>query len=192
MAVGLISRLHTHRRWVNQRLLESAQRLSEEQRRQEFSIGQGSIWKTLMHLYAAEYVWLEALLGDTAPVLPGDLPGALPGNQQGEGGIQSLEELREKWGELEQRWIAYLQGLNEADLAQVVRKQSTSSGKGQVHQTRRSDVLMHVCLHAQYTTAQLINMLRQAGAESLPDSMLITLARQEMAQENQISSGEVD
>ncbi|MEQ8851778.1 DinB family protein [Gimesia sp.] len=105
----------------------------------------------------------------------------MPGNQRGEGGIHSLEELKERWGELEQRWIAYLQGLNEADLAQVVRKQSTSSGKGQVHQTRRSDVLMHVCLHAQYTTAQLINMLRQAGAESLPDSMLITLARQEMA-----------
>ena len=192
MAVGLISRLHAHRRWVNQRLLESVQPLSEEQRRQEFSIGQGSIWKTLLHLYAAEYVWLEALLGDMAPVLPGDLPGELPGNQRGEGGIQSLEELREKWTQQEQRWIAYLQELSEAELEEVVCKVSTSSGKGQVHQTRRSDVLMHVCLHAQYTTAQLINMLRQAGAKSLPDSMLITLARQEMAQENLASPGEVD
>lgn len=183
MTVRLISRLHAHRRWVNQRLLESVQMLSETQRQQEFSIGQGSIWRSLMHLYAAEYVWLEALLGNPAPVLPGDLPGALPGNQRGTGGIRSLEELTEQWAQLEQRWIAYLETLTEPDLDELVSKQSTSSGKGQVHRTRCADVLLHVCLHAQYTTAQLVNMLRQAGVENLPDAMLITLARREAALE---------
>lgn len=185
MTVQLISRMHAHRRWVNQRLLESVQMLSEEQRTREFSIGQGSIWRSLMHLYAAEYVWLEALLGNTAPVLPGDLPGALPGNQRGTGGIQSLKELREKWGRQEQRWIDYLAELTEANLDELVSKQSTSSGQGRVHRTRRSDVLLHVCLHAQYTTAQLVNMLRQAGARNLPDTMLISLARSEMTPETE-------
>jgi len=180
MSVGLISRLHEHRRWVNERLLESVQTLSEEQRRAEFSIGQGSIWKSLLHLYAAEYVWLEALQGETAPVLPGDLPDALPGNQRGTGGVESLSDLREKWAVLEQRWITYLEGLTESALNEIVSKQSTSSGKGRVHRTKRADVLMHVCLHAQYTTAQVVNMMRQAGAHSLPDTMLITLARNEM------------
>ncbi|QDU49055.1 DinB family protein [Gimesia panareensis] len=190
MTVNFITRLHEHRRWVNQGLLESVQMLSEAQRRREFPIGQGSIWKSLLHLYAAEYVWLEALLGNTAPVLPGDLPGELPGNQRGEGGVGSLEELSEKWSHLEQRWIDYLEGLTESDLVEIVSKQSTSSGKGRVHRTRRSDVLMHVCLHAQYTTAQLINMLRQAGVQNLPDSMLITLARQETAREAEFQPDE--
>jgi uncharacterized damage-inducible protein DinB len=43
-------------------------------------------------------------------------------------------------------------------------------------------VLLHVCTHAQYTTAQVVNMLRQVGATSLPDTMLITLARKQMAE----------
>jgi uncharacterized damage-inducible protein DinB len=47
--------------------------------------------------------------------------------------------------------------------------------------TSRGDVLLHVCTHAQYTTAQAVNMLRQVGVEKLPDTMLITLARQEIA-----------
>jgi uncharacterized damage-inducible protein DinB len=37
---------------------------------------------------------------------------------------------------------------------------------------------MHVCTHAHYTAAQVVNMLRQIGVE-LPETMLITLARKE-------------
>ncbi|WP_298869446.1 DinB family protein [uncultured Gimesia sp.] len=84
MSVSLISRLHEHRLWVNQTLLESARKLSESQRRQTFPMGQGSIWNSLLHFYTAEYVWIESLLGDEASEVPGDLPGELPGNQKGE------------------------------------------------------------------------------------------------------------
>lgn len=181
MAVRLITRLHEHRRWVNQALLGSAAALSEEQLHQRFSIGQGTVWNSLLHLYAAEYVWLEALLGNESPVLPGDLADALPGNQLGTGGIESLQELAKKWNEQEQRWIEYLEQLSPDTLDDLVGKRSTSSGKGRVHQTRREDILLHVCTHAQYTTAQVVNMLRQLGAEPLPATMLITLARTQMA-----------
>ncbi len=182
VSVKLISRLHEHRRWVNQSLIESVQMLSEAQRNQTFPIGQGSIWKSLLHLYAAEYVWLERLLGDESPVLPGDLPGELPGNQKGAGGILSFSELKQKWAKQEQRWIDYLERLTAESLEELVSKRSTSSGKGSVQRTKRGDVLLHVCTHAQYTTAQVVNMLRQVGATSLPDTMLITLARKQMAE----------
>jgi uncharacterized damage-inducible protein DinB len=178
-AVELLQRLHQHRAWVNGNLLTAAARLSDEQLRQPFLIGQGSVWKSLVHLYAAEYVWLKALLGDDDPLVPGDLPGKLPGNQQGEGGLTGLEELRQKWAELEQRWVAYLAALEPAALDELVYKRSTSSGAGRRFGTRRADVLLHVCTHAQYTTAQVVNMLRQLGVETFPDVMLISLARQE-------------
>src|SRR5262249_30664244 len=61
--IELLQRLHQHRAWVNGNLLTAAATLSHEQLRSEFQIGQGSVWKSLVHLYAAEYVWLEALLG---------------------------------------------------------------------------------------------------------------------------------
>src|SRR5690242_6547717 len=83
-AVELLQRLHQHRAWVNGNLLTAAANLTNEQLRSEFQIGQGSLWKSLLHLYAAEYVWLETLLGNEAFLVPGDLPGKLPGNQQGE------------------------------------------------------------------------------------------------------------
>jgi len=184
-ASDLIRRLHQHRMWVNHRLLESVQPLTEDQLRQPFAIGQGSVWRTLTHLLAAEYVWLEALLGNESPVMAGDVMGKLPGNQEGEGAIQSLTELISKWETLDERWNTYLDSLTDDDLDEMVFKTSTSSGLGKRHGTRRADVLLHVCTHAQYTTAQLTNMLRQLGISPLPDVMLISLAREEASQENQ-------
>jgi uncharacterized damage-inducible protein DinB len=69
-AADLIYRLHQHRMWVNHRLLEAVRPLTDDQLRQPFAIGQGSVWRTLTHLLAAEYVWLEALLGNASPANP--------------------------------------------------------------------------------------------------------------------------
>ncbi len=138
-----------------------------------------STWKSLLHLYAAEYVWLEALLGNEEAVAPGDVPGKIPGNQQGEGAIAGLDELRQKWSVLEQRWTAYLAAPQPAALDELVFRKSTIANVAKRFGSRRSDVLLHVCTHAQYTAAQVVNMLRQTGAEKFPDVMLIAMARQE-------------
>jgi uncharacterized damage-inducible protein DinB len=174
--VDLVIRLHQHRAWVNGHLLSAAARLSDEQLRSPYQIGQGSIWKSLVHLYAAEYVWLEALCGNEEFLVPGDVPGKLPGNQQGVGGITGLNDLRQKWSALEHRWSGYLASLTPASLEEVVYRKSSSLGR---LGTRRSDVLLHVCTHAHYTAAQVVNMLRQAGVDKLPETMLISLARHE-------------
>jgi uncharacterized damage-inducible protein DinB len=179
-AVDLIRRLHQHRTWVNEKLLASAARLDEAQLRTPYPIGQGSLWNTLLHLYAAEYVWLEALLGNDDPLTPGDLPGRLPGNQLGEGAVTTFGDLTRRWADLKGRWDAYLAALTPEALDEPVYKVSTSSGRGKRFGTRRADVLLHLCTHAQYTVAQAVNMLRQAGAGELPDVMLISLARQEV------------
>jgi uncharacterized damage-inducible protein DinB len=178
-SVDLIRRLHQHRAWVNKNLLSAAGGLNEEQLRREFPIGQGSIWNSLTHLYAAEYVWLESLLGSDDPLTPGDVRGKLPGNQLGEGAMRSLAELGENWGELARRWDEYLANLAPQSLDEPVCKVSTSFGAGQRFATRRSDVLLHICTHAQYTTAQVVNMLRHLGIETLPETMLISMARRE-------------
>lgn len=175
-AVDVIRRLHQHRQWVNHNLLQAATGLSPEQLQKPFAIGQGTVWKTLTHLFAAESVWLAALQGDETPVAPGDLPDALPGNQRGERPIASLNELKSRWAELDDRWKQYLEQLTDASLQQPVAKVSSLSGQRST--TRTLDILLHLCTHAQYTTAQLVNMLRQLGVEDLPPTMLIAMARQ--------------
>ena len=175
-SIQIIQRLHQHRAWVNGNLLTAAAGLDKEQLRQSFAIGQGSIWASLAHLYAAEYVWLEALNGNEAAVAPGDLPGKLPGNQLGEGALTGIEDLQQKWNVLEQKWINYLSTLTEKNLDEIVYRQSSFAGR---FGTRRVDVLLHVCTHAHYTVAQVINMLRQCGVQKFPDVMLAAMARQE-------------
>ena len=176
-ASDLVRRLHRHRMWVNHRLLEAVRPLGEEQLRRPLPIGQGSAWRTLTHLIAAESNWLEALRGNEVSLFPGDAPGKLPGNQEGDGAVASLDELTSMWRDLDRRWDEYLAGLTDGALDEIVFKVSTSSGLR--FGARRSDVLLHVCTHAQYTTAQLVNMLRQLGVDRLPDVMLISMARQE-------------
>jgi uncharacterized damage-inducible protein DinB len=174
-AVELVKRLHQHRAWVNANLLTAAATLNDEQLRSPYQIGQGSIWKSLAHMYAAEYVWLDALLGNEDSLVPGDVAGKLPGNQQGEGGITGVDDLRQKWSDLDKRWTTYLASLTQESLEDVVHRKSSSTG--QRFATRRADVLLHVSTHAHYTAAQVINMLRQAGVDKLPETMLISLAR---------------
>jgi uncharacterized damage-inducible protein DinB len=176
-AVDVFKRLYQHRAWVNDNLLTAAAQLRPEQLRAPFQIGQGSLWKSLVHMYAAEYVWLEVLLGNETGLAPGDLPGRFPGNQEGEGGITSLEDLRDRWSALERRWTAYLDSLTPDVLEDIVYRVSSAMGKR--FGNRRGDVLLHVCTHAHYTAAQTVNMLRHSGVENLPQTMLIALARQE-------------
>jgi uncharacterized damage-inducible protein DinB len=175
-AVDLVRRLHQHRGWVNRQLLDAAGSLSDEQLRRSFPIGQGSIWKSLLHLWAAEYVWLDALLGKEQSLAPGDVAGKLPGNQEGEAAMSELAVLETKWNQLDARWQQYLQQLTSDGLDDVVYKHRSSGGR---YAFRRADILLHVCTHAHYTVAQIVNMLRHAGADPLPDPMLITLARGE-------------
>lgn len=176
-AVDVIRRLHQHRVWVNHKLLVAAETLTPEQLRQPIAIGQGSVWRSLTHLFAAEFVWLEALLGKPSAVAPGDVTGKLPGNQMGPDAFQTLQEFRAAWTELDARWDRYLADLDAASLDDLVPKIASLSG--QLMTTRRADILLHICTHAQYTTAQTVNMLRQLGCQDLPDVMLISLARQE-------------
>jgi uncharacterized damage-inducible protein DinB len=174
-SIELLQRLNQHRAWVNANLLAVASSLTEDQLRQTFAIGQGSVWKSLLHMFAAEYVWLEALLGDAESLCPGDIRGKLPGNQLGEGAITKFSQLQENWAALQKRWDDYLVTLPPASLDDPVYKVSSSTGERIA--TRRADVLLHVCTHAHYTAAQVVNMLRQLRLEKLPETMLISLAR---------------
>ena len=107
-ALAPIRRLHEHRIWVNRNLCAAAQTLDDEKLRRQLAIGQGSVWKSLLHMYAAEFVWLECLLGHEQASIPGDIPDKLPGNQLGQGGIGSLAELIDHWQQLDKRWSDYL------------------------------------------------------------------------------------
>lgn len=166
-ALASIRRLHAHRRWVNDNLRRRAVTLDGDQLDRPFPMGMGSLRATLNHLYAAEHIWLETLRGNTDAPRPNEI------------GFASLAELLSAWAAQEERWDAYLRGLTLEDLDQPVTRTTVWQGKAMSFTTARLDVLIHVCTHAQYTTAQAINMMRHVGvpAEALPETMMITMSR---------------
>jgi uncharacterized damage-inducible protein DinB len=178
-AISLLQRLHQHRIWTNGNLLSAAAKLSPEKLHAHFQIGQGSVWKSLLHMYAAEYVWLETLLGNEHAVAPGDKPGKLPGNQEGDGRVDDLVDLKQRWADLDARWNACLKSLKPEGLEDKVYRTRIVDGKPMRFGVRRSDALLHVCTHAHYTAAQTVNMFRQNGVEKLPEVMLMAMARSE-------------
>ena len=121
-AIDLIRRLHEHRIWANHNLVAAAGGVSDESLRKTFAIGQGSIWKTLLHLYAAEHVWLESMLGREQAITPGDVPG----NQEAAGAIDTLDELQTRWSDLDQRWQTHLRDLTPANLDETVYRVSSN------------------------------------------------------------------
>jgi uncharacterized damage-inducible protein DinB len=156
--------MHAHRRWADARALEAGRALSDAQLRQQFPIGQGTVLATLTHLYAAELVWMETFDGNPNPPSPFDIK------------MESLAALEPAWRELDARWVRFLDGLTDADLARPVTKRAPD---GRMYTTAGVDVHLHMCLHANYTLAQLTNMLRHLGVPPLPQFMMITMAREE-------------
>ncbi|MFO0882859.1 MAG: DinB family protein [Pirellulales bacterium] len=137
---------------------------------------QGSLWKTFAHMFAAEYVWL-ATRGDESVFR------AMWRKASGESAWRrchaNFEEMQSRWLAHEESWQPYLQSLTVESLEELVYKKISSSTDGKRLGARRGDILLHVCTHAHYTTAQAMNMLRQLGVQKLPDVMLIQLARLE-------------
>lgn len=96
-SASILHRLH-RRAWASENSSKPRPRSRRTRLRQPFDIGQGSVWRSLLHMYAAEYFWLETILGDEDPLCPGDVGGQLAGNplagnQLGENPIESFAEL---------------------------------------------------------------------------------------------------
>lgn len=166
LAIDIIRRLHQHRRWANQRLRDAARPLTADQLAATFPIGRGSLLATLTHLHAAEAAWLATIQGDPNPPSPFRLA------------FDTLDDLELAWDASEAAWSVLLDTLDDDALDRPITKTATLTG--QTSTTPLRDVLLHVCTHAQYTTAQAVNIMRQLGvpADRLPDVMLITMSRQ--------------
>lgn len=166
-AIDSIKRLHEHRLWVNARLVAAAEQLDEESRRRAFPMGPGSVWATLVHVYGAEMIWLGVLGAVTLKPFPTSDT------------FKSLVELLAAWSDLHAAWKKYLARLDDAELQRPVTRTNL---KGETYTTAAGDVLLHVCTHSMYHAAQLANMFRHLGVSPLPETNLITMAREQWAQ----------
>lgn len=153
-----IQELYHYNRWANARVLDAASSLSGDQLVQDLGSSFPSVKDTLVHILAAEWVWLSRWKG----VSPRGLPEGWPKS--------TLEELCARWAAVEEEQREFLAGLDEARLDTVV---AYSTIDGQAFASPLWQMLRHVVNHSSYHRGQVITMLRQLGAEGCATDLIL-------------------
>src|SRR6266852_9288915 len=110
MSVALIREYWAYHHWANRKLFEVTAALGEETagRPVGTQFSEPTLRAMLVHIYGAEWFWLETWRGRPPAIVRGDPTYGLV--------IQTLGDRRGKWDELGHEQRRFLADLGEADL----------------------------------------------------------------------------
>jgi len=144
-----IRQLFDYNAWANERSLQGAAQLSDEQFLKPLGSSFSSVRDTLVHICSGEWVWLERCHGYSPSAFP-DLSS-----------IQTVSALREHWTPQAAQLLTFTQGLTQSDLDRIMEYKTFKFG---VYQNPVWQALQHLANHGTYHRGQVTTMLRQLGA----------------------------
>ena len=148
--------------WARDRMLDAVAALPQAEYVKACGNSFGSIRETVVHLYSAEWVWLERWHGRSpATALDLDL-------------FPDVAAVRDAWHALEARLRAYVAGL---DGVRVDERVTCRNLKGVEAESSRWTMVQHVVNHASYHRGQVTTMVRQAGGAAPASQDLIAYYR---------------
>ncbi|HMV84087.1 MAG TPA: DinB family protein [Blastocatellia bacterium] len=148
MNINDIRQLFDYTDYANHLVLDAAEKLTDEQLRQNVNISHGSIFGTLAHMAGAEWVWLSRWQG----VSPSEIWTS--------GTFADLAALRARWQEIEGERRQILEGLTTDELH---RELSYRNIKGDAFTLPLVQQMQHVVNHATLHRGQVVGMIRQLG-----------------------------
>ena len=149
MRLASLRDLFNYGTWATACVWDTAADLSDEQLDRAFEMGEGSLRKTLAHIYGAERAWYERCQGPHADKLP---------HSSETHKLNDIQEATRRISQMRGDWLATM---NDDALDCEV----AYTRDGQSHTHPLSDVLLHLCNHGIHQRAQAINMLRRLGQE---------------------------
>jgi len=149
--------------WARDRILASADQLSQEDLTRPVASSFGSVLDTLIHMHFAEWIWYQRWRGVS--------PTAGPDKTQ----LTSVDALREAWHPLEGQIRAFVESLGPADLSRVVDYKLLS---GQAASSPYWQMIVHVVNHGAYHRGQVATMLRGIGAKAAQSTDMIAFFRE--------------
>jgi uncharacterized damage-inducible protein DinB len=138
--------------WASQRLMDVAAKLSPEELLRDFQTADKTVLDTLVHIYAADRVWLSRMLAEprTTFVDPED---------------RDLSLLQVEWPALHQRWKLWLRDFNDDDASRVISYQDM---KGRPYSQPVWQIVLHLVNHGTHHRGQVSGFLRSMGRTPPP------------------------
>ncbi len=130
--------------WASQRLMDAAAKLSTEELTRDFKTADKTVLDTLVHVYAADRIWLTRVLGEQRATFidPED---------------RDLTLLQTEWPALHHRWKLWLHDLNDDDVLRVIEYKDT---KGRAYSQPAWHILLHLVNHGTHHRGQVSGFLR--------------------------------
>lgn len=168
MNLSDIRHLFDYTEWANDLALKAAAELPDEDLRRDVAISHNSIFGTLLHMAAAEWIWLERWHG-RSPSKAEAWPQWTPET------CADLAVLKERWQDIVDRRARYVSELDETRLAAELPFKLLS---GDPNSLPLVDQMQHVANHATLHRGQVVGMIRQLGIEPPSTDLLFYLRRE--------------
>lgn len=133
--------------WASRRLVDAAARLSPEELTRDFQTADGSVVRTLAHVFAADRVWLARLTQAPTPQFISEAD-------------YSLAVLQNDWPALLDRWQQWAAGLTDESAQAVV---AYKDMKGNPYSQPLWQLVLHVVNHGTHHRGQVSGFLRVMG-----------------------------
>jgi uncharacterized damage-inducible protein DinB len=130
--------------WANQRLMDVAAKLSHDELTRDFKTADKCVLDTLVHVYAADRIWLARVLGEERATFidPED---------------RDLTLLQTEWPALQQRWKLWLRDFSDGDVSRTI---SYKDLKGRPYSQPVWQILLHLVNHGTHHRGQVSGFLR--------------------------------
>jgi uncharacterized damage-inducible protein DinB len=155
-----VAKLLDYNRWANARTLESVAPLPQEELDRKLGGSFPSVRETLVHIYAAEWIWLERWRGTS--------PKGLPSPDE----MKTLDGLKERWAKVEKDRSEFARGLSDQRLGETI---SYFNLAGEGRKNRLGELFVHVVNHSSYHRGQVATMLRQLERKPLSTDYVLYL-----------------
>lgn len=143
--------------WASRKLVEAAAQLSDADRTRDFGTADKSVLGTLVHIFAADRVWL------------GRAQGHVPARFLDPERDMNMAALQNDWPKILDGWQALLDGNAGAGTGAVI---SYKDLKGNPYSTPLWQIVLHLVNHASHHRGQVSGFLRAMGHTPPPIDLI--------------------
>jgi uncharacterized damage-inducible protein DinB len=158
MNIQEMKKLFAYNAWANNRVFEALSKIGEDEYTRDLKSSHGSLGETIVHMVAAEKIWLSRLVGkpEDSLMAPQDAP--------------MLQSLKPIWEQVAAGMARFLAKLDDRSLQRDVEYTTT---EGRKYSNSNEQILQHVVNHSSYHRGQIASMMRQVGAEPVNTDLIV-------------------